>query len=188
VSEVGPTGGATRRSLLQGSAAGAGAALLAGCGSGHRGAFPKNPAARAGDVRLLNDALAIEQRAIALYTAGGPLLSGLTQKAAGQLLAQDLQHAGELRKLLKHAGAKPHGPEAHYDFGEPRDERQLLGLLHEAERQQIAAYLHAIRRMSSAELRQALASIMASDAQHVVLLRSAQGSHGLPGPFLTANE
>ena len=183
-----PAGGETRRSLLLASAAGASAALVAGCGGGSRPPGPIGAGARELDIRLLNGALAIEQRGIALYTAGGPLLSGQAKEAAAQFLAQELQHAGELRKLLKHLRAQAHNPDAHYDLGQPRSEQQLLALMHEAERHQIAAYLDAIPRISSPELRQALASIMANDAQHLAVLRLEQGLRDLPGPFLTEHE
>jgi len=137
---------------------------------------------------LLNRALAIEQRSIALYTAGGPLLSGQAKQVARRFLAQDLRHAGRLRSLLKQAHAKPHDPDAHYDFAQPHSEAELLAQLHKLERQQIAAYLHAIPRISVPALRQTLASIMANDAQHLIMLRGQLGLSPLAGPFLTVDE
>jgi rubrerythrin len=174
--------------VLLASAAGAGAALVAGCGGDSRPLRPISAGARELDIRLLNDALAIEQQAIALYTAGGPLLTGQAREAVSQLLGQELQHAGELRKLLKHLRGTAHNPDAHYDLGRPRSRQQLLALMHEAERRQVAAYLQAIPRISSPGLRQALASILANDAQHLVVLRLEQGMRELPGPFLTDDE
>lgn len=182
-------GAATRRTLLKASAAGLGGmatTALAGCGAVHR--VSATPRARAQDAALLNGVLAIEQRAIAAYTAAAPLLDGFGQKMAGQFLLQELLHAGVLRKLVADVHGKAHDPLGHYDLGRPKDRGHLLALLHELERAQIAAYLHAIPRVSSPFLRQQLASIMANDAQHVVVLRAAQGDTALPGPFLTATE
>ncbi|HWD64427.1 MAG TPA: ferritin-like domain-containing protein [Solirubrobacteraceae bacterium] len=183
------TGAATRRTLLKASVAGLGGiatAGLAGCGSTHRISAP--PQARAHDAELLNGVLALEQRTIAAYTAAAPLLDGFGQKMAGQFLYQELLHAGILRNLVQGVGGHPHNPLGHYDFGHPRGRSRLLSLLHELEREQIAAYLHAIPRMSTPFLRQTLASVMANDAQHATVLRAQQGVTALSGPFLTSRE
>jgi hypothetical protein len=162
------------------------AGLAGGCGGA--GPVKVAPRGRAADADLLNGALAIEQRAIAAYTAAAPLLGGFGQKMAGQFLSQELLHAGILRKLVHDAGGQPHNPLGHYDFGRPRGRRHLLALLHDLEREQIAAYLDAIPRMSTPFLRQTLASVLANDAQHVTVLRARQGIAALPGPLLTASE
>lgn len=186
---VSPAGAATRRTLLKASVAGLGglgAAGLSGCGALRR---LRLPALAAGaDSELLNRALAIEQGSIVAYTAAAPLLNGFGQKMAGQFLGQELLHAGELRKLVHQVGGRPHDPLSHYDFGRPRGRSQLLALLHDLERQQIAAYLQAIPRMSTPFLRQALASILANDAQHVTVLRAQQGTTAMTAPFLSADE
>jgi bacterioferritin (cytochrome b1) len=170
--------------------AGLGGIATAGLAGGCGGAGPVKAIrqGRAADADLLNGVLAIEQRAIAAYTAAAPLLGGFGQKMAGQFLSQELLHAGILRKLVHDAGGRPHNPLGHYDFGHPRGRRHLLALLHDLEREQIAAYLHAIPRMSTPFLRQTLASVLANDAQHVTVLRAQQGITALPGPLLTASE
>jgi rubrerythrin len=183
-----PDGGQTRRSLLQASAAGAGVVLLGGCGGGKHDRQRLSAAARERDIKLLNRALAIEQRSIALYTAGGPLLSGPPHEAARWFLSQELEHAGRLRELIKQLRGKAHNPDARYNLRQPRDQRQLLEFLHDAERQQIGAYLHAIPLLSIPDLRQAMGAIMANDAQHLAVLRLEQGLSGVPGPFLTTVE
>lgn len=182
--------GHTRRSLLL--AAGAGAAVLGGCGgSGPRAAAattttPVIP--QRSDVELLNAALAIEQRTIALYEPTVPLLTGAARQAASLFLAQELQHAGELRKLILLTGAPAHQPNLHYDFTPPHTPRHLLTLLHQLEQEQIAAYITAIPRLSSPQLRQTVASILANDSQHVLVLRSELGVAAIPGPFISATE
>ncbi len=173
--------------MLAGATAGLAAVVLGGCGGVGRATHRiRLAAATAGDGVLLNQALAVEQRAIAAYTAAGPLLPGIQQQAARLFLSQELQHAGELRKLVKLTGAKAHDPEPRYDLGQPHGAAQLLELLHEVERQQLAAYLTVLPRVSSPELRRALAAIMANDAQHVSVLRALQGSSALAGPFPSA--
>jgi len=181
----------TRRGLLSNvgalAALGLGPAALAGCG--HRRPRLHEPlGASAADVALLNAALALEQRAIAAYTAAAPLLSGDAQHAAGRFLGQQLTHAGELRRLIKELGGHAHEPLSHYHFGHPRGRAQLLALLHGLEQQQIAAYLHALPLIAVPEVRQSLGAILANHAQHVTVLRAEQGLSPLTGPFVTAAE
>jgi rubrerythrin len=162
--------------------------VLAGCGSGRRPPAPLQPTATADDIALLNAILALEQRGIAAYTAAGPLLSDPLRRAAGRILSQELRHAGVLRSLVSQAGAKPRDPDAHYDLGQPNTAADLLALLHEVERGQIDSYLAAIPRVGDPATRQALASIMANDAQHVTVLRAGQGLSVLGPPLLSATE
>lgn len=187
-------GTGTRRQLLGSTAAAAaavvGGVLVAGCGGAapHHQHLVGSASARAHDAALLNRALAVEQHSIHAYEAVAPLLAGVARAAASQFLADELLHAGELRKLLKGLHAAAHSASANYNLGHPHGERQLLALLHGLEQLQISAYLHAIPRLSSGELRQTLAAIMANDAQHVTVLRSELGMPDLTAPFLTATE
>lgn len=184
-----PAGPATRRTVLKASLAGLGGlggAVLTGCAPKLRLRVP--PQAVGPDVTLLNQALALEQRTIAAYTAIAPLLGGFASTAAGRFLDQELLHAGELRKQISALGGRPHNPLTHYDFGKPGSRMALLALLHALERRQIAVYLHAIPRMHSPEVRQSLASILANDAQHLLVLRDEQGITAMPGPLVTAAE
>ena len=66
--------------------------------------------------------------------------------------------------------------------------QEVLKLLHSLERDQIGAYLHAIPRLKPGPVRAAAASILASDAQHIAILRLAQGLEPAPSPFVTAAE
>lgn len=182
-----PAGAATRRTLLKASVAGLGGlggAALTGCAPKLRVRVP--PEAVASDVALLNHALALEQRTIAAYTAVAPLLGGVASTAAGRFLDQELLHAGELRKQISAVGGRAHNPLTRYDFGKPGSHTALLALLHDLERRQIATYLHAIPRVHSPEVRQSLASILANDAQHLLVLRDEQGITAMPGPLVTA--
>ena len=64
----------------------------------------------------------------------------------------------------------------------------MLALLHSLERLQIASYLSWLPRLSPAPVRAAVSSILACDAQHVAVLRAAQGKPALASPFVTGNE
>lgn len=187
--------GCARRALLSGAGAalvGAGAALLAGCGSSASSGQPApkkvaQPIERA-DLKILRDLLDLERKTVAAYTAGMPLLPHSQAKTAKQFLYEELQHTGELLALIKASGGEDPPRRASYDLGHPRDGQQVLSLLHELERAQIAAYLHAIPRLRPAPMRAAVATILNSDAQHIAILRLTQGLAPIPSPFVTGHE
>jgi Ferritin-like domain len=187
---------ATPRRTLLGRA---GIALLglstvagAGCGRSRAGASAVKRAAppvRQADVEILNRLLGLERRTVAAYTAGIPLLQRPQAKTAKQFLNEELQHAGELLSLIKAAGGGVGVPRAaSYDLGHPSGSAGVLALLHDLERAQIAAYLTAIPRLSPGPVRAAAASILASDAQHITILRLAQGEVAAPSAFVTGSE
>ena len=64
----------------------------------------------------------------------------------------------------------------------------MLALLHGLERAQIVLYLDAIPRLSPSPVRAAVATILASDAQHISILRMAQGLPAVPSAFVTGSE
>ncbi|MGI8903527.1 MAG: ferritin-like domain-containing protein [Solirubrobacteraceae bacterium] len=146
------------------------------------------PAARRADAELLNGLLDLERRTIGAYTAGIPLLTGASLTAAQRFLAQELAHAAELSRLLKRAGVVAHRPSDSYDLGHPRSAAAVLGLLHASETAQLAAYITAIPRLATGTVRASTASILADDAQHVSVLRSALALDPVPTAFVTGRE
>ncbi len=187
--------GATRRSLLNGAGAtlaAAGALAVTGCGrkpkSGRQSVKTAPLPIRHRDIDVLNAALDLERRTVAAYTAGIPLLSRPHVKAAKQFLNEELQHTGELLSLIKAAGGKAIPRAASYDLGHPTSDAAVLALLHGLERAQIAMYLDAIPRLSPGPVGAAVATILASDAQHIAILRMAQGLTAVPSAFVTGSE
>ena len=187
--------GAARRALLKRASStviGLSALAVAGCG-GHgksvqtsvkRAAAPIKQA----DVALLNQLLDLERKTIAAYTAGIPLLPHPEAKTAKQFLNQELQHTGELLALIKAAGGMAIARRPSYNLGQPGGAAAVLDLLHGLERDQIAAYLAAIPRLSPGLVRAAAASILTNDAQHIAILRLAQGELAAPSAFVTGTE
>jgi rubrerythrin len=163
---------------------------LAGCGSGAPDKSIRSvPAsAQSVDIELLNRALDLEHETIAAYTAGIPLLYGRARKAAQQFLDQELSHAGELYGLIKQAKGKPNKPRPDYALGHPRSSSEVLTLVHELERRQLALYLSIITRLSPGSVRAAIGAVLGNDAQHVTILRSALHLPALPGPFVNGSE
>jgi hypothetical protein len=180
----------TRRALLGASGAAA-AAVLAGCGSSSQ-QFKVHEiplAVRAADIEILNRLLEIEFRAITAYTAGIPLVRGPIQDAAKLFLTQEISHAGELSGLIRKAGTKANKQKADYDIGlRPRTPADVLALWHAWERAQIAAYLQELPNLEPGPVRAAIASILANDAQHVAVLRSAQGLDPLAVAFVSGSD
>jgi hypothetical protein len=168
-------------------------AVLEGCG----GQAPSGPqavkkAARPvahTDVEILTAALALERRTVFAYVAGIPLLPHSQVKGAKAFLSEELAHTGELISLIKAAGGKAPDRADSYDLGRPPGNAgEVLALLHSLERLQIASYLSWLPRLSPAPVRAAVSSILACDAQHVAVLRAAQGKPALASPFVTGNE
>lgn len=186
----------SRRALLRtaGSvAAGGSAALLAACSTKAATAPPAatpgvQPSALQADVVLLNSALDLEHTAIAAYTAGIPLLSGAWLADAKQFLGQELSHAAELSALISEGGGKPNLPNSAYSLGNPRRAQDVLTLLHTIEAAMIRFYLDALPRLRHGIVRSTVASILANEAEHISVLREAQGHAPVPSAFVTAAE
>ncbi len=139
---------------------------------------------RAELIVLLNRVLAADQEAIFAYTFAGPLLSHRAQRADARFLGDVNTHAGVLRALITRAGGRPHSPRASYPLGDPRTEAQVLDMLRELEQGQIELDVSVLPRLASPWARTVLASILANDAQHMAVLRSAAHLVPLQGAFV----
>jgi hypothetical protein len=186
--------GASRRALLSraGAALAGGAAFsLAGCGGSHatgtKAVKQLSASATRRDVEILEQALELERRTVTAYVAGMPLLPHSMVKAARQFLNEELQHTGELISLITAAGAKAPLRADSYDVGHPRDAAGVFALLGQLEALQIATYLQALPRLSPGPVRAAISSIITVDAQHISMLRLAQGLTPIPSPFVTGS-
>jgi hypothetical protein len=160
---------------------------VAGCGGGSRSpevhTIPHS--ARNADVTILNSLLDGAERTIAAYTASVPLLGGHLHAAAKQFLDQDLSHAGQLYRLIKQAGGEANKPRPSYDLGRPKGKMDLVRLLLGLEQEMVARYLGAIPSLSPGSVRAAVASILASDAQHMAILRVSLRLDPIPAAFVT---
>ncbi len=175
------------RSLSIGSAGGS-AVLLAACGSSSRGSSsaPTGTGASGGggDVALLNLVLDLENMAIAAYTAGAPLLSGKVITLAKELLSQEKAHAKRLSQAIKQLGGAPNPPSAIYNFPKLSSQSDVLKLASQIENTAIAAYIDAIPKLSSSDLRATGASIVTDEAEHLSVLQSALGRDPVPTAFV----
>jgi len=182
-----PGAASSRRALLK-LAGDTTAAAIAGCGSGsssktHTRTQP-SPANQV-DIQLLNSALDLEYRAIALYTAAVPVLSGRAHAAAKLFLEQELAHASTMMGYIALAGGKPHKQRSSYDFGHPRGARGIFAVAARLEQAQIANYLNAVTQLSLPRMRAAVASVLANDAQHLSVAMLTLGRNPISSAFVT---
>jgi rubrerythrin len=170
----------SRRRFLCGSgvAVGAGsAAVLAACGEGGK----KEPAA---DVDILNSAIDLEHMSIAAYTAGAPLLMGELLTLARQFLGHEKEHANELSQIVLDAGGRPNKPKPRYDFDKFSSQQDVLRLLAMIENVAIAAYIDALPKLSSGDLRATAASIVTDEAEHLSVALGSLGQPQVPSAFV----
>jgi rubrerythrin len=158
----------TRRALLLAAPVAAGAA---------------DALARARDDRaIVTAAVDLEQRAAAAYdfaAAGGKLPPALA-RLAKHLRDQEEEHADGLARALRELGGRrPARPER--PVTTPTG-RAFGAFALQLENRLIRAYYEAMPRLRPG-LRQPLGSIMACEAQHLVVLREALGREPLPAAF-----
>ncbi len=162
--------------------AGGSAAFLAACGGSGKA---KNETAAAADIAILNSAIDLENTAIAAYTAGAPLLKGEVLKLGREFLSQEKEHANALSTAVTQLGGHPSRPKAAYDFPRVRTQRDVLLLANTIEHEAIAAYLDALPKLSSPDLRATAASIVTNEAEHVSVLLGALGRPQVPTAFVS---
>ncbi len=162
--------------------AGGSAAFLAACGGSGKA---KNETAAAADIAILNSAIDLENTAIAAYTAGAPLLKGEVLKLGREFLSQEKDHANALSTAVTQLGGHPSRPKAAYDFPRVRTQRDVLLLANTIEHEAIAAYLDALPKLSSPDLRATAASIVTNEAEHVSVLLGALGRAQVPTAFVS---
>jgi Ferritin-like domain len=191
----------SRRSLLRAGAAGIAGLVAVGCGSSSpplRVQLARSPSLQRTDIEVLNRLLDVEHLGIAAYTAAVPLLEpdlGKSGSSAGTIkswpslfLNDELAHAGQLEGMVKAVGGEPNKPAGSYDLGHPSTSEEVLALLQEVERVQLAAYLEALPQLSLGRLRQQAVTMMANDAQHIAAVRARLGQPPVPSAFVTGRE
>ncbi len=167
---------AVRRALLLGLAVGACAVALVACGGGG-GDTSSSVSDKAADAEVLNEILARQTAAVAAYDhslhgLGGHALDPRprlprpgtgTRRRDPQVAAGARRGGGtRRRKRSKRRGLK--------------SEAEYLEFLYELESATIEAELSAIARLTSPTPRSMLATTVANQAQHLVLLRRALGA------------
>jgi rubrerythrin len=182
---------AARRFFLQRSGvvlSGAAVALLAGRDA-LAATSDKNGKGHAGDVRILNTALAAELEAVAAYEVGAK--SGLLQKPVLDLAVvfqgHHKEHADVLAKTIRKLGGNPAAAKDRYSFptDQLKNQTDVLRFAAGLEKGAVSAYLGAVPLFAQRELSKAAASILGDEAMHWAVLRQAIGEQPVPGAFVS---
>ena len=147
----------------------------------------------AGDVKILNAALDLENTAIAAYTAGAALLKGDVLEVGKQFLGHEQEHADGLTTAIKDLGGTPNKAKSadEYAQGFPslKSQADVLKFAVDLENMAVSAYVDAIPKLSSGELRQTGAAIVSNEAEHISVLLGALNPNApakaVPDAFVT---
>ena len=141
-----------------------------------------------GDREVLEAALRLEQTAVATY--GAAARSGLLDRQATELSKlfgeQDQAHAEALTAALEALGASAPAPpreDSIRRLGRLRTSAGFARIAIELELEAVAAYHEAQLELQDRELLSLCARIMASEGQHLALLRSLAGKSPVPHAF-----
>jgi hypothetical protein len=153
-----------------------------GGGSGPTTSVPDKEA----DVEVMNEILARQMAAVDAYEAAMPQLRGVALAGAREFRAQEQEHVDATVKALRGLGGEADPPDETIEAGELESGAEALRFLYEVESATIDAELSAITKLTGSWPRALLASMVANQAQRLVLIRRALGTKPLqtiPGPF-----
>lgn len=171
--------------LAGAAAAGGSAAALAACGGGG----DDDAASGEGDVAVLNALLDLEHLAVAAYGEGARLLGGAARSTGALLRDQEREHADGLAQVIRDLGGRPGRPKPARRYAPMfrglRTESDVLRFAVDLENTAVAAYLDAVPKLTTPELRGTAAAILTSEAEHLALLRVALGEEPAPSAFVT---
>lgn len=183
-----PTPVAARRLFLGRSGlvlSGAAVALLAG----NDALAAKSGGATAGDVQILNTALAAELEAIAAYQLGAEskLLEKGVLDLAVSFQGHHKAHADLLAQTVVKLGGKAAAAKAKYDFPveQLKSQADVLKFAARLEQGAVSAYLGAVPLFGNRDLAKAAASILGDEAMHWAILRQAVGEVPVPAAFVS---
>lgn len=151
-------------------------------------------AASGGDMEILEGAIKLEGVAVLAYgvTLKSGLLSKDFAKVARHFRGQEQDHAAALTTALTDLGGTPPDRPGISDVEDVvkgirtlKSQRDVANFAIELEMAAVAAYYDAHRKLGDAKLLQTGASIMASEAQHLVVLRQAVARDAVPSAFET---
>lgn len=147
-------------------------ALAVGCGEEDRASEGE----KAADVEILNAALARELTIASAYSRGERLLRGPYRAVGRELRAQALEHADALTKAVRGLGGRTEAEQEELDFAGVARQADFLTLVYGLENAALAGYLEAAPRLVTEAPRTLAASIGASHAQHLVIIRQGLGA------------
>lgn len=167
---------------------------LGACGGGEEGdssevvdtAALEREAEREADVEILNQVLNRQRAAVAAFDRTIPRMKGRDKALALRLRTQEEEHTLAILEALRALDGREVVELETIESAPLRSEAERLTFLYEIESATIEDELSAISGLGSASARSLLASTVANQAQHLVLLRRALGAkpaEWVPAPF-----
>jgi len=163
--------------------------LSAGCGASGDGSGTDSE--RAADVEILNSLLSQELTLVDAYELGLAPLRGPMRAVAEELHSQSQAHVDAITKAIRGLGGESDAEAGEVGPPQPRSRRSALTLAYEEENTALADALGAAPRLQSGASRTLAASLVASHAQHLVVLRQGLGvglAASVPAPFETGDQ
>ncbi|HVY97610.1 MAG TPA: ferritin-like domain-containing protein [Solirubrobacterales bacterium] len=160
-------------------------ALLAGCGGGGGSSGTTGGGAghavsdKAADAEVLGGVLSRELAVIDAYDRVLPQLRGADLALGRQFRSQEQEHVDAILKALRGLGAKAEPEEEEIERSGLQSRDDVLDFLYEVESVSIDQGLFAIANFIAPWPRKLVGSIVANQAQHLVLLRRALGARPL---------
>lgn len=146
---------------------------LAGCGSSGQSAVTESD--KASDVEYLNTVLAQELTSVDAYARVLPLLRGEDLALAGQFRGQEQAHVDAVTKTIRGMGGETEAEASEPETPGPKSREDALRLAYEEENAALAQVLDAAPYLLTPAPRMLVASLAASHAQHVAVLRQLLG-------------
>lgn len=162
-----------RRALLLAAVAALCAAALSACGGG---SSSSTEAEKEGDAKVLNEVLGRQLAAVEAYERVLPRLHGADRAMGAQFRTQEQEHVDATTKTLRGIGGEAEPPAETIEAEDLQTQADGLEFLYEMESATIDHELGAVSKLSDGWIRPLVASMAASQAQHLVLLRRALGA------------
>ena len=178
--------------------AGGAATLVAGCGGNKQnkgtgpiaGEKPQSPSPEpaesdVADSTVLNAALDLENQAVAFYAQAMKALTGANLRAVRSFRDHERAHAAVLSRAIKGMGRTPDAASKSYRFPRLPTQDDILRYAIRIENGQIGHYIDALPRLNTGSARAEVASIFATEAEHLAVLNGQLRERSAPTAFVT---
>lgn len=166
------------------------ALAIAVCGCGRSGQGAATDSDKAADVEVLDTVLSQELTTVAAYEQALVLLRGGTLAVAGQLRGQDQAHLDAITKAIRGVGGETEAEAGELESPGPKSREEALLLAYEEENAALGEALDAVPHLNTPAPRTLAASLAASHAQHLTVLRRLLGANlsaSVPEAFETGD-
>jgi bacterioferritin (cytochrome b1) len=143
------------------------------------------------DAAVLNSLLELERMAVLAYSEAQPKLGGEARRIAQKFLAHERAHGAALEREIRRLGGHPilPRPARAYTSGFPplRTSQDVLQFALDLENTQISAYGDSLGTVVTPGLRSVVASILATEAEHMSVILGQLHLPQAPDPTVTGN-